>query len=304
MMAEKKTIVVLGATGKQGGSVIHALHKEGKFHIRAITRDSSKDSALKMKEQGIEIIEADALHPDTLVHAFNGAYAVFAVTDYWDPSAMNKEFELGKNIVDAAKKANIQHFIWSSLPNVEKITNGKYKVTPFTDKALVDDYLQKSGLNFTIVSLAFYYQNFETWLKPKLDKDTNTIVFSLPFPADHNFTSVDVDIIGEAVVNILKNPKQWLGKWVPLFGEHSHASELAKTFQSVSGKKVIYQEMTPAETEKLNLSKDLLGMFDYIREYGFFGEKASEMPNSKKLVPHLKTFKQWLEASNFHKENF
>jgi len=303
MMAEKKTIVVLGATGKQGGSVVRALLKEGKFHIRGVTRDSSKDPALKLREQGVEIVEADVFHPDTLVHAFNGAYAVFAVTDFWDPSSMNKEVELGKNIIDAAKKANVQHFIWSSLPNVEKITNGKLKLRPFTDKALVDEYLQKSGLNFTIVVLAFYYQNFETWFKPKLNKD-NTVVFSLPLPEDHILTSVDVDDLGEAVVNILKNPKQWLGKWVPLFGEHSHASEYAKTFESVSGKKAIYHEITPAEAEKLNMSKDLLEMFDYFRDYGYYGDKVSEMPTAKKLNPHLKTFKQWLEVSNFHKEKF
>jgi len=303
MMAEKKTVVVLGATGKQGGSVIRALLKEGKFRVRGITRDSSKDSALMLREQGAEMIEADTSHCDTLVHAFNGAYAVFAVTNFWDPSSRNREIEVGKSIVDAAKKANVQHFIWSSLPNVKKISNGKYEVHQFTDKALVDEYLQKSGLNFTIVSLALYFDNFQHLLKPRLNKD-NTIVFSIPFPADHNLTFVDVDDTGEAVVNILNNPQQWLGKWVPLFGEHLLASELAKTFQSVSGKKTIYQEMSPAEGERRNPNKEFLEMFDYIKDYGYYGDKASEMPTAKKLNPHLKTFKQWIEVNNFHKEKF
>jgi len=214
---------------------------------------------------------------------------------------MNKAYELGKNIVDAAKKANIEHFIWSSLPNVEKITNGKWNVPHFTDKARVDEYLQKSGLNYTIVSLAFYYENFIEWVRPKLVKDT--VVFSLPFPGDHNITIVSVEDTGESVVNILKNPQQWFGKWVPLFGDHVPASEFATTFQSLSGRKAIYQEMTKAEAEK-TVGDEFFEMCQFFKEFGYYGDRASEMPIAKKLNPHLKTYKQWLELTNFHKEKF
>jgi len=72
------------------------------------------------------MVEADLFNIDSLVHAFTGAYAVFAVTNYWDPTSKGKELELGKNMVNAAKKTNIQHFIWSSLPNAIEYSKGKF----------------------------------------------------------------------------------------------------------------------------------------------------------------------------------
>lgn len=50
----------------------------------------------------------------------NGASAVYAVTNYWEKMDQELEIQQGKNIVDAAKDAGVQHFIWSSLYNVNK----------------------------------------------------------------------------------------------------------------------------------------------------------------------------------------
>ena len=74
----------------------------------------------------------------TLVEAFRGAYAVFAVTNYWEKMDTNLEIQQGKNLADAAvvswpfdqtyglqadyvsQEVGIQHFIWSSLLNIKK----------------------------------------------------------------------------------------------------------------------------------------------------------------------------------------
>jgi hypothetical protein len=56
----KKVVVVFGATGKQGGSVIKSVLGDPKaaaqFSIRAITRDPSKPSAQQLIEQGCECV--------------------------------------------------------------------------------------------------------------------------------------------------------------------------------------------------------------------------------------------------------
>lgn len=49
-----------------------------------------------------------------------GAYAVFALTNYWDKMDMQVEIQQGKNLADAAKETGVQHYIWSSLLNVNK----------------------------------------------------------------------------------------------------------------------------------------------------------------------------------------
>jgi len=48
------------------------------------------------------------------------AYAVFAVTNWQEVMNKEREIQQGKNIADVAKEFNVQHLIWSSLPNVSK----------------------------------------------------------------------------------------------------------------------------------------------------------------------------------------
>src|SRR5882762_2398602 len=75
----KKLIAVIGATGQQGGAVVRALQARGQFTVRALTRNPGKHRGL-----ADEVVEADLNRPETLRAAFEGAYGVFLVTDFWE----------------------------------------------------------------------------------------------------------------------------------------------------------------------------------------------------------------------------
>lgn len=70
----------------------------------------------------------------TLKTAIKGAYAVFAVTNYWESMSANVEMKQGKAMADAAKEAGVQHFVWSSLMDVTKRKNNSYTI-PHSDHA-------------------------------------------------------------------------------------------------------------------------------------------------------------------------
>lgn len=59
-MSAKKVLVVFGATGSQGGSVIKSFLSDPKasqeFRIRGITRDPSKPNAKALAEKGVETV--------------------------------------------------------------------------------------------------------------------------------------------------------------------------------------------------------------------------------------------------------
>lgn len=57
---------------------------------------------------------------DELIDAMTGATAVYGMTNYWEKLNMQLEIKQGKNLVDAAKKAGVQHFIFSSLLNITR----------------------------------------------------------------------------------------------------------------------------------------------------------------------------------------
>jgi len=110
------------------------------------------------------MVHADFNAPKTFAKGtgvFDGAYGVFLVTNFWDPSSTRKEDEQGKHLVDVCAECNVKHLVWSSLPNVTKLSHKKYDVPHFTDKALVAEYIEKHKQQFahvTFVMPAFYYR--------------------------------------------------------------------------------------------------------------------------------------------------
>ena len=128
-----KLVVVLGATGNQGGSVVKSILSDpevsAQFKLRGVTRDPSSAKAQKLLSEGVEPVRAELDDVASLNKAFEGAYAVFAVTDYWSILDKAKETQQGKNVADAAKAQGVQHLIFSTLYNAEK---SEY-CSPFAD---------------------------------------------------------------------------------------------------------------------------------------------------------------------------
>ncbi|RAL61768.1 hypothetical protein DID88_002832 [Monilinia fructigena] len=127
-MASKKVIVVFGATGAQGGSVVQSILSDPKLKeswaVRGVTRDVTKPSAKKLESLGAETVAANLNDVESLKAALKGAYAVFAVTNFWENQSAEVEKKQGTAIADAAKEAGVQHFIWSSLLNITELSKG------------------------------------------------------------------------------------------------------------------------------------------------------------------------------------
>ena len=106
-MSNKKIVVVFGATGNQGGSVVDSILNDPKtaaeYKIRGITRDTSSQKAKALEAKGVECVAADINNGDQIKAAFQGAYAVFAVTNYWEKMDKDLEIKQGKSIADASK---------------------------------------------------------------------------------------------------------------------------------------------------------------------------------------------------------
>jgi uncharacterized protein YbjT (DUF2867 family) len=135
---ERKLIAVVGATGQQGGAVVRALQASGQFKVRALSRNPGKHRQLAE-----EVVEADLDRPATLNAAFAGADGVFLVTNFAE--AGTDELKQATAAVRAAKEAGVKHFIWSTLPNVEAISHGKFEVPHFTGKAKIDRIVKEAG---------------------------------------------------------------------------------------------------------------------------------------------------------------
>jgi len=184
-------LVVVGATGTQGGSVIRTFLSSSQWRIRGLTRNPSSASAQALAAQGVEMVQADVDKPSTLPAAFAGATAIFAVTDFWGPFralaidpdrqkqvlkhnqtinhwSYEKEAAQAKGIMDAAAKVNVlERFIWSGLSAPKKISGGKYTwVYHFDSKAEATEYLRETYPELwkrtSVIQVGFYAENHST----------------------------------------------------------------------------------------------------------------------------------------------
>ncbi|PYH92251.1 NAD(P)-binding protein [Aspergillus ellipticus CBS 707.79] len=148
-MSPKPLLVVLGATDNQGGSVIaHFLSlSPSPYALRAVTRGTSSAKALSLTSQGGEVVAGNFDDPQSLDMAFTGASIIFNVTDFLqsmaNPSLRGRaavsglrpgfyirdyEAQHNRNIIDAAAKVTtLERFIYSSLPNMNKLSGGKQR---------------------------------------------------------------------------------------------------------------------------------------------------------------------------------
>jgi len=298
MAEHKKIIAVLGATGAQGGAVVEALLAEGKFGVRAIVRDPSKENAKKLAEKGAEVVKGDAAKKEDLIAAFKGVHGVFGLTMAWDPNGTGKELEYGFTLNEAVKEAGVKHYIFSSLPNADAISNKKWHVTHFTDKKIIEENARKMGIPTVGLGPAFYFQNFQTMLAPK--KTENGLVFSLPLELNHYLTAFDVNDIGPAAVSIFHDFQKYDGKFIPLAGSHAHPQDYVKEFVEVTGVKATYQPIPLDVYAKLPFpgAEELAQMFGWFRDYTYFGPNA-DLEIGRKVHPGLKTWKEWLQKTGW-----
>jgi hypothetical protein len=187
MSSGKPLLVVLGATGNQGGSVVaHFLSlSPSPYALRAVTRDTSSAKAVSLVSQGVEVVAGDFDNPQSLDAAFSGASTIFSVTDFWQsimsPSLREKaaasgtsagfyirdyEAQQNRNIIDAAAKVStLERFIYSSLANTNKLSGGKYAhVYHYDSKAVAEEYgkstYPKLWEKTNVFYAGFYLENF------------------------------------------------------------------------------------------------------------------------------------------------
>jgi uncharacterized protein YbjT (DUF2867 family) len=224
MSNTRKLIAVVGATGHQGGAVVRALQASGQFKVRALTRNPTKHPQL-----ADEVVLADLSRPETLKAAFAGAHGVFLVTNAWEPGSSERDQALAA--VHAAKDAGVQHFIWSTLPNVEAISRGRLDVPHFTDKAKIDRAVSEAGFaHHTFVIAPFFYQNLLGAMAPQKQAD-GVMGWALPLNPERRVIHMgDITELGHVVLGAFAQPEvAGHGEHLPLVGDFLSFNEVMAT---------------------------------------------------------------------------
>ena len=293
---EKKIIAVIGATGVQGKGVINGLLKNDNFIVRAVTRNPEKYSG-----KAHEAVLGDLTQENSLETAFKDAYGVFAVTNFWEPGGAD-EIAQGINAINAAKKSGVKHFVWSTLPNVEVISDGKIDVPHFTGKAKVDEIVKNAGFKYhTFVQPPFYFQNLNGMLSPQ-DLGNGKKGWAMPLdPTKKVIHMADINDLGLVVVGALLDPeKGGNGEYLSVAAELNSFNDVLSTYKENG---YDYEMMYVPEEE---YSKMFEGAYEIAQTYKYFEAHTYMGPNSEAQIATAKeiatenytSLNEWIKQNN------
>ncbi len=294
MSNTQKIIAVVGATGQQGGAVVRALQASGQFKVRALTRNPAKHPKL-----ADEIVLADLNRPETLKDAFAGAHGVFLVTNFWEPFA--DEPKQAVAAVNAAKAAGVQHFIWSTLPNVETISGGKFNVPHFTLKAKIDSVVREAGFaHHTFVIAPFFYQNLVGPMAPQKQAD-GKLGWALPLDPNKRVIHMgDITELGRIVAGAFAQPNAaGRGEHLPLAGDLLSFNEIIATLNRQGSNLSFNQVSRDIFAGWFPHAEEAAEMFAYFEAYMYLGpDSADAIALANKIAGRQPTkFAAWAKAN-------
>jgi uncharacterized protein YbjT (DUF2867 family) len=220
----------------------------------------------------------------------------------------NLETAQGKTLVDAAKSANVDRLIFSSLPYVSKATNGANKdVVHFDSKALVEEYAREQGVPGTYFMPAVFMSgllgNF------KKDQASGVYTMATAMPADSTKMPA-IDIVrdtGAYVAAILLDLPGTLNKRISAAGGAYSPDQLVADFKTATGKEAKVVSITWEQFKGFlppPVAGELVANMKLIVDPGYFvGEASDSIEVGHKLISKagLEKPNGWLE---YVKENF
>lgn len=316
-MSSSKLLVITGITGNQGSSVANSLLNVPGWHIRGITRDTSSATAQAWIAKGVELVKADLDDVASVEHAFSGASAIFAVTDFWshffNPANTLKAKEAGLSINEYARDLEIAqgmnmalaasspgvlstltHYIFSSLSDTKARSQGKYTWNfHFDGKASVTQRIQAGlpGLaaKLSTVQIGMYTTNWKLGIGRPYKQGDGSLFVPIPEGDERQLPWIVVSRDTGVFVKALL--QQEPGRHVLGSSEMATFREFWKLWANIQGVKIEIAELPLGEYFKSlpePARKEMQDSLSYIREFGYTGGDP-EVGILADLTPEAKT---------------
>ncbi|MED4750420.1 NmrA/HSCARG family protein [Brevibacillus choshinensis] len=285
MTSRNRPILVLGATGQQGGAVAAHLLRDG-WDVRALTRDQSSKAAQELADKGATLFQGNMENRDELAVAMQDVYGVFSVQPpVWDLHAIEEEVRLGTNVADVAKQAGVQHFVYSSISGAE----AQSLFRPVA-KWEVEKYVRVLNLQATILRFTFFMDNYISAYSP-IQNGTYAEAIAHDTPVN----LIAVDDIGAFVKIAFQEPETFIGKTMEMAGDSLTPPELAAAYSRATGQSIVY---TPISIETLRAESEAqANIYEWLNS----GGHVVDLPALRALHPGLTRFEEWLAKQGMGK---
>jgi uncharacterized protein YbjT (DUF2867 family) len=281
-----KTIVVVGATGLQGGVVTAHLLADG-WKVRALTRDPGSERAAALAKAGAQIVCAEMDDVASLVAAAEGAYGLFSVQPTVGSPGTAPDFTAedevrwGINVAEAAHAVGVAHLVFTSVSGTGR---HEAEVLPqnLVSKWRIERRIAELGLPATILRPVSFMENYtggyhlhDGTLATPLDPDVPQQIMA-------------VDDVGVFAALAFARPQDWIGREIELAGDQLTPVQIAAAIADEIGRPLPYVQI-PIEVVR-QVSED----FAFANEWLNAGGYQADIPAVREIHPGLMDLRTWL----------
>lgn len=292
-------VLVVGATGKQGGAVVKALlalpARQPPLRILALTRDktTARAKALEEAHKGVlELVQGDAATPKPIFEAIpkGSVNALFSVTT---PGKIPEE-QQAIPLIDTAVEHGVSHIVFSSVERGgdERSWTNPTDVPHFEAKMNIEVHLRdkaaKEGgkLTYTILRPVAFLDN----LSPGFFGKVMPAMMEATMAPDKKLQMVSVHDIGLFAAAALVDPSRWPNKAIGLAGDELTLGEIRETYKKVTGGDLPQTFWLLARG--VLMIKDVGNMFRWFQSEGY----AADIAARKREIP-TQDFETFLRES-------
>lgn len=278
-----RSVLVTGATGKQGNATAEHLLQRG-FRVRALTRDPGQHAAERLRERGAEVVRGDFDDASSLADAMEGMDGLFLISHYWD--GVDREVERGSRVAGIAAEVGIEHLVFASVANCDRDTG----VPHFESKRRIEEWIETLGVPHTFLRPVAFMENWE-W--PDVRDAIRDGTLAWPLGPKTPYTQIAVTDVGAVAALAFEDPERWTGGAVELAGDERMMEEIADAFGRALGRDVRYEQAAwdaGGESGEENAS-----MMRFFEGGGF----EVDIEAVRRLYPELLSFDDYLERSGW-----
>lgn len=230
-----KTVLVTGATGKQGGAAARALLKRG-FAVRALARDPAAPAAKALESLGASLAHGDLNDRDSLLRAAEGAEAAFSVQ--YPTADRDEEPRQARNLAEAARAQGVRCFVQTTVSGAGDYVRsspgwaeGRWNTAYWESKAAIEDMVRAAGFPvWTILKPAFFMENL-----PFLLMGDRLVTAYAP---DRPLPMLPTSDIGEAAAIAIADPARFNGLSIELASDLKTLPQTAEILSAAWGRPI------------------------------------------------------------------
>lgn len=279
-------ILVLGATGQQGGSVARALRAAG-WAVRALVREPDTVAARSLESLGCTLAVGDQGDRESIDRAMTSAYGVFSVQPSSGQSSADltdeDEIAYATNLAEAARDAGVRHFVQTS---VIAAGQGPTGMPHFDSKSVIEERLGTMDLPVTIVRPATF---MELLMLPGMELEQGAMTFLMR--SDQKVQFIAVEDIGRIVAAIFADRDRFVGEAISIASDAVTGDQLAAALSRAAARPIQYRRFANAVLAESELLRGAAALIDDGRLAGNADIKAL-----RRLVPELYDFDTWFSG--------